>query len=874
MMLTADIRQTFLKFFERNGHKVVPSSPLIPHNDPSLLFTNSGMVQFKNYFTGQEKAPFATATTAQKCLRAGGKHNDLENVGYTARHHTFFEMLGNFSFGDYFKEEAISYAWTLLTKEFKLDPTKLYVTVYADDHEAAAIWKKITNFPDHKIISISTTDNFWSMGDTGPCGPCSEIFYDHGEHIPGGLPGTPDQDGDRFVEIWNLVFMQFEQHKDGSQTKLPRPCVDTGMGIERIAAILQGVHNNYDTDILKAIVEDVALKTGAPLTDQNLISERVIADHLRSSSFLIADGILPSNEGRGYVLRRIMRRAMRHAHLLGAKEPLMHKIVPVLLDKMGGAYPELNRAKDLIQSTLKLEEERFSETLSRGLKILSEEISKHEGSSTFSGHAAFKLYDTFGFPLDLTEDILKSHKMVVNHDEFLEAMEQQKALARTSWVGSGEENTDAAWFEVLEKHGPTDFLGYQTDFAEGSILELMKDGHFVGEVRENETAYLLTSQTPFYGESGGQLGDMGALKGPHGIALVVNTFKKAGKLYVHEIKVAEGMLRVNDPVQMLIDSDRRQKLRANHSATHLLHAALQIQLGTSVVQKGSLVAPDRFRFDFSYPQALGKAALMILEREVNAQIRKNSPVLTLISTPEEAIQGGAQALFGEKYGEEVRVVAIGEDDHTAYSKELCGGTHVARTGDIGFFKIIGESSVSAGVRRLEAVTGIGAEDYVAEIESIVYTSCDLLKSPLKQMLHRLMQVIEDKRKMEKEVDHLKKQSSLSVKGGEELYETKHGPLFHVKADGLSAKDLKPLMDTLKNRLKSGIVFLTSVNGSKVSALVGVTEDLLSALDARILIQSISHALESKGGGGRPDLAQCGGDKPELIPVALEVLKQF
>lgn len=868
-MLTADIRQAFLHFFERNGHKVLPSSPLIPHNDPSLLFANSGMVQFKNYFTGQEKAPFAKITTAQKCIRAGGKHNDLENVGYTARHHTFFEMMGNFSFGGYFKEEAITLAWTLLTKEFSIDPKKLYITVFSEDIEAASIWKKLTGFASDKIIPIATTDNFWSMGDTGPCGPCSEIFYDHGPHIPGGLPGTAEADGDRFVEVWNLVFMQFEQYKDGSRTNLPLPCIDTGMGLERMACVLQGVHNNYETDILKAIVQEAEYKTKAAFTSQNLVSERVIADHLRSASFLMADGVLPSNEGRGYVLRRIMRRAMRHAHLLGAKEPLMCQLVPTLVQKMGGAYPELVRAQDLIQSTLRLEEERFAQTLSRGLRVLEDEVSKYKGQNIFPGETAFKLYDTFGFPLDLTEDILKVHNMMVDTVAFTQAMEHQKSLARAAWVGSGEASTETIWFDLLEKYGPTEFLGYQTASTEGVVLAFVEDGTPVTEASKDMILHLITNQTPFYGESGGQVGDTGIVKGHHGRAQVLNTFKKAGKLYVHEIKVIDGYFRLQEIVEMKVDAMRRQKVRCNHSATHLLHAALQRRLGASVTQKGSLVAPDRLRFDFNYPHSIKKEVLRTIEQEINEQIRKDIPILTVVTTPDEAIKEGAQALFGEKYGEEVRVVTMGEDHHAPYSKELCGGTHVARTGEMGLFKIIAESGVSAGVRRIDAVTGVGAEEYVQETESLLQQASESLKTTAKLLPGRLHQLLEEKKNLEKEVGRLKRAGGNSLQ--EKQYETPYGSLWYVHISDLSPKDLKPLMDQLKERFKSGIILLTCIYNGKVSALVGVTNDLTPKIDARELIQKVATALGVKGGGGRPDLAQCGGDDPSRIPAAVQSL---
>jgi alanyl-tRNA synthetase len=866
-MYTQDIRNTFLSFFQKNGHQVVPSSALVPHNDPSLMFTNSGMVQFKNVFTGLESRPYSRATTAQKCVRAGGKHNDLENVGYTARHHTFFEMLGNFSFGDYFKEEAITYAWELLTRELKLPQEKLYITVFSEDDEAFGLWRKIAGFPDHKIIRIPTSDNFWSMGDTGPCGPCTEIFYDHGEHIPGGLPGTADADGDRFVEIWNLVFMQFEQQKDGSRILLPRASVDTGMGLERVAAVLQGVTNNYDTDILKSLVVAVADKTNTTLAGEDLVSQRVIADHLRASCFLIADGVLPSNEGRGYVLRRIMRRAMRHAYRLKAKEPLLCQLIPSLIEKMGAAYPELGRAKDLMTLTLRLEEERFSETFARGLKVLEDEVS-NLGGHLLSGQAAFKLYDTYGFPLDLTQDILKSRHIQVDLNEFNLLMQRQREVARASWVGSGDTQTDSLWFDLWEKCGATEFVGYQADTIEASVLALVKEGTPVTSLKAGDKGFLIVNQTPFYGESGGQMGDHGTVATLSGKAGVTNTLKKVDGLFVHELQVRHGEIRVGDQATLHIDAERRKKLRANHSATHLLHEALRRVLGSSVTQKGSLVAPERLRFDFSYPQAVTQDILYQVEKDINAQIRGNALVSTRLSSPEAAMKAGAQALFGEKYGDEVRVVSMGHD-HDLYSVELCGGTHVERLGDIGVFKILAESSVSSGVRRIEAITGDAVVEYTQQMEATLFSLAEKLKASVKAVPDRLEALIEERKKLERE---LKTARSSSAVGQEESVETINGvSLLVYHAKDLSGSDTKPLMDTLKQKIGSGIVLLTTVSEDKATALIGVTSDLLSQYNAKDLILPVVQALGGNGGGGRPDLAQ-GGGKATHLEAAVTALK--
>jgi alanyl-tRNA synthetase len=855
-MNTAHIRDSFLKFFKEREHTVVPSSSLIPHKDPSLLFTNSGMVQFKNYFTVVETPPYSRATSAQKCLRAGGKHNDLENVGYTARHHTFFEMMGNFSFGDYFKEEAIHFAWEFLHKTMGLPQEKLYITVFSEDEEAATFWKKIANFSDSKILRIPTTDNFWSMGDRGPCGPCTEIFYDHGDSIWGGLPGTQDQDGDRFVEIWNLVFMQFEQLSDGSRIKLPKPSVDTGMGLERMAAVMQGVSNNYDTDILKTLVLAAAELTKTKPEEPYLVSQRVIADHLRAMSFLIAEGVLPSNEGRGYVLRRIMRRAMRHVHLLGTTAPTLWKLVSVLVEKMGNAYPEVIRAQELIEGTVHHEEERFSETLGRGIKILEDEL-RHRKGQVFSGDVAFKLYDTYGFPLDLTQDILKGQGIEVDVLQFENALKVQKEKARTSWKGSGDQKAGALWFEVREEVGPSEFLGYQTEEAEGHILKIFKEGTPLETARAGDKVSLVCNQSPFYGESGGQVGDSGFILGEKGRGTVLDTQKQAENLIVHEVEITDGSLSVNDAVELKVHPELRQKLRTNHSATHLLGAALQHHLGSSVVQKGSLVASHRLRFDFSHTQAVPKDILRQVEADVNRWIRANAPVATILTTQEEALNEGAQGLFGEKYGSEVRVVSMGP-----YSKELCGGTHVQRTGDIGLFKILSESSVSSGVRRIEAVTGLDAEAHVAELEETLQQAADLLKTNPKGVPARLTQWMEERKK-----GTPKNSISLDL-SVEKIKSLKYG---HQILENVSPQDLKSLMDEAKSKIKFGVILLIGTYEGKVSALVGVTVDLTSTHDARELMKPVADALGGKG-GGRVDLTQCGGPDEMKIPDAIQALR--
>jgi len=879
MVTTADIRSFFLEYFQNRGHTVVPSSSLIPHNDPTLLFTNAGMVQFKDVFTGQEKLDFTRAASAQKCLRAGGKHNDLENVGHTARHHTFFEMLGNFSFGDYFKDKAIELAWTLITKEWGVAPEKLTVTVYAEDEEAAKLWKKISGLPEEKIIRIAEKEeNFWSMGETGPCGPCSEIFYDHGAHIPGGPPGSPNADGDRFVEIWNLVFMQYEQLGPDEIVSLPKPSVDTGMGIERIAAVLQGVHDNFDTDIFKAIIESSEDITKTKATGPQRDSHRVIADHLRSSCFLIADGILPNNEGRGYVLRRIMRRAMRHVQLLGYKGSLMAKLVPTLAEKMGRAYPELIRATPLIVETLNLEEDRFRQTLEKGLKLLSEESHKVKG--VLPGEVAFKLYDTYGFPLDLTQDVLRAEGKSVDTTGFHQAMERQKAEARAAWAGSGESKTDRIWFELRDQFEATEFLGYKTTAAEGVIEALVKDGQSVPHVKTGDKIALLVNQTPFYGESGGQVGDTGIISSPAGKMVVEDTQRKRGDLVVHFGRVVEGEFKVGESVHLAIDADRRTLLRANHSATHLLHKALRKHLGAHVTQKGSLVAPDRLRFDYSHPKALSGDEMRLIEREVNDQIRQNTPVNTRHMTPDEASKEGALALFGEKYGDEVRVVSMGAETEEPFSIELCGGTHVAQTGDIGYFKIIAESGIAAGIRRIEALTGRIAEDFATSQQQLVLKLADQLKIPSTNVGEKVSQLLEERRSFEKEVQSLRQRLATSGEGKEVLKpEIFNGvPLIKRHLKDIPPQDLKSIVDDLKAQFASGIFAVVCENEGKVSLVIGISPDLLPRFNAVDLIRVAVPAIGGKGGGGRPDLAQAGGADangiPQLFSTLEEEIKKF
>ena len=879
MSTTNDIRSQFLTYFSRNGHEEVDSSPLVPRNDPTLLFTNAGMVQFKNVFTGAEQRPYKRAATSQKCVRAGGKHNDLENVGYTARHHTFFEMLGNFSFGDYFKDQAIELAWNLITKEFGLPEEKLLVTVYAEDDEAFDLWGKIAGLPDERIIRIPTSDNFWQMGDTGPCGPCSEIFFDHGPDIPGGPPGSHDEDGDRFIEIWNLVFMQFEQMEGGERRNLPKPSIDTGMGLERIAAVLQGKHDNYDIDLMRALIEASAEASNQAADGPNAVSHRVIADHLRASAFLIGDGVLPAKDGRGYVLRRIMRRAMRHAHMLGCQEPLMHRLVPALVGQMGGHYAELKRAEALITETLKLEESRFKETLGRGLKLLEEETGRLGERETLSGEVAFKLYDTYGFPLDLTQDILRGQGRAVDEAGFKQAMEAQRAAARKAWSGSGEAATDALWFQLQEKLGATEFLGYATEEAEGQVTAILVDGKEVESLEKGQEGMVLTNQTPFYGESGGQMGDAGVLFTAEGAEFAVtDTQKKLGELHVHIGKLTHGGLKVGDVAELRVDGERRARLRANHSATHLLHEALRRRLGEHVTQKGSLVAPDRLRFDISHPRPLSREDIEAVEELVNRRVVTNAEVETRYMTPDEAIEEGALALFGEKYGDEVRVVSMGGEDAEkagkSYSTELCGGTHVRRMGDIGFFKIVREEALAAGVRRIEAMTGPGALAYVEQQEALLGEAASALKVAPGEVPQRNASLIEERRKLERELAEARRKLATGGGGdsGSDAKEVGGVKLIAKLLDGTPPKDLKPTADALKQKVGSGVVALVAVNDGKASLVVGVTDDLTGKLSAVDLVRAGSEAVGGKGGGGRPDMAQAGGPDGANAQAALDAIE--
>lgn len=875
-----EIRSTFLDYFKKNGHEIVPSSPLVPRNDPTLMFTNAGMVQFKNVFTGLEQRPYTTASTAQKCVRAGGKHNDLDNVGYTARHHTFFEMLGNFSFGDYFKERAIELAWNLITKEFGLDAKRLLVTVYHTDDDAFNLWKKIAGLSDDKIIRIPTSDNFWAMGDTGPCGPCSEIFYDHGDHIWGGPPGSPEEDGDRFIEIWNLVFMQFEQITKQERVDLPRPSIDTGMGLERVAAVLQGKHDNYDIDLFRALIEASEEATGVKAEGEHRASHRVIADHLRSSAFLIADGVLPSNEGRGYVLRRIMRRAMRHAQLLGAKEPLMWKLLPTLIQQMGRAYPELVRAEALTSETLKLEETRFGKTLDRGLSLLNDATSTLHKGDSLDGETAFKLYDTYGFPLDLTQDALRARGIGVDISSFTDAMERQKAEARSHWTGSGDKATETIWFELKEKHGATEFLGYDTEVAEGVIQAIVKDGVTVDSASAGDKVQIIVNQTPFYGESGGQMGDTGVVSSDNGKLAVSDTQKKGEGLFVHIATVSEGTLKAGDAVVLTVDHNRRSRLRANHSATHLLHEALREVLGTHVAQKGSLVAPERLRFDVSHPKPMSAEELKIVEDMANEIVLQNSPVTTRLMSVDDAIAEGAMALFGEKYGDEVRVVSMGQGVRGGktgkpYSVELCGGTHASATGQIGLIRILGDSAVGAGVRRIEAVTGRSARDYLAEQDDRVKALATALKVQPTDVVSRVEALMDERRKLERELADAKRK--LAMGGGQagsaDAVRDIGGVKFLGKAiSGVDPKDLKGLADDGKTSLGSGVVALIGVSeDGKASAVVAVTDDLIGRFSAVDLVRIASVALGGKGGGGRPDMAQAGGPDGVKADEAIEAV---
>ncbi len=881
MTSLAQIRSTFLEFYKRQGHAVVASSPLVPRNDPTLMFANSGMVQFKNVFTGLEKRPYSRATTAQKCVRAGGKHNDLDNVGYTARHHTFFEMLGNFSFGDYFKPYAIEWAWQLVTKEYGLAKDKLTVTVYHDDEDSHALWKKIAGLPDSRIIRIATADNFWAMGDTGPCGPCSEIFFDHGDKIPGGPPGSADADGDRFIEIWNLVFMQYEQVTKDSRVDLPKPSIDTGMGLERVAAVLQGTHDNYETDLFRALISSIVDETGVAAEGKHKASNRVIADHLRASSFLIADGVLPSNEGRGYVLRRIMRRAMRHAELLGSREPLMHRLVPTLVREMGAAYPELIRAQDMIAETLSLEESRFRRTLERGLRILDDESANLAQGATFSGTTAFKLYDTYGFPLDLTQDALKSRGIKVDTTAFESAMEAQRADARKAWKGSGEAQTETVWFEVRERVGATEFLGYDTETAEGVISSLVLDGKEVSELTKGGHGAIILNQTPFYAESGGQTGDHGVIKTADGAVFrVQETQKRVGDLVAHIGVVEQGALRPGSAAELTVDHARRTGNRQHHSATHLLHEALRITLGAHVAQKGSLVDPNRLRFDISHNKSVTRDEISQVEAIANQMVLQNDAVTTRLMSVDAARAEGAMALFGEKYGDEVRVVSMGRNEHGAgrpiYSLELCGGTHVGRTGDIGLIKVISESATAAGVRRIEALAGPAARAYLEEQDQRVQAAAALLKSSPAEMLTRIEALIDERRKLERELADAKKALALgggAARGDDGISEVSGIKLMSRVLKGIDPKDMKSLVDDAKAKLGSGIVALIGITDEgRAGLVVGVTADLISRFSAVDLVRKGAELLGGKGGGGRPDMAQAGGPDGAMADAALAAIR--
>jgi alanyl-tRNA synthetase len=869
-----EVRSVFLDYFSRNGHQAVASSPLVPRNDPTLLFTNAGMVQFKNVFTGQEKRPYTRAVTSQKCVRAGGKHNDLENVGYTARHHTFFEMLGNFSFGDYFKDVAIELAWNLITKEYGLPRERLLVTVFSEDEEAAGHWKKIAGLPDSKIIRIASSDNFWAMGDTGPCGPCSEIFYDHGPHLAGGPPGSPDQDGDRFIEIWNLVFMQFEQLSPDKRVSLPKPSIDTGMGLERITAVLQGKHDNYDTDLLRRLIVASADASGVAPDGPHAVSHRVIADHLRASSFLIADGVLPSNEGRGYVLRRIMRRAMRHAHIIGCKDPLMYRLVPALVEMMGAAYPELGRAQPLIVETLKLEETRFKQTLDRGLRLLDEATGSLGKDQALAGDVAFKLYDTYGFPLDLTQDVLRARGLQVDLDGFNRAMERAREEARKSWAGSGEAGTERVWFTLRERVGATEFLGYDADMAEAKVVALVVDGQEVQEAKAGATVSVVVNQTPFYGESGGQMGDAGIMFTADKTEIAVaDTQKRLGDLIVHLGAVKRGTIKVGDVVELRIDGERRAALRANHSATHLVHEALRRRLGTHVTQKGSLVAPERFRFDFSHPTPLSAEDIRAVEDDVNRRIVANDDVSTRLMTPDAAVAAGALALFGEKYGEEVRVVSMGQDDERYFSTELCGGTHVRRTGDVGLFKIVSEGAVAAGVRRIEALTGKAAREHLLGEEGLLFETAATLKAAPQDVPVRVAQLVEERRRLERELAEARRALVTGGGGSGAVAEDVAGLKFAGRrVDNVPARELKAMADELKKKVGSGVIALVATEDGKASLVVAVTDDLAKRVNAVDLVRIGVAELGGKGGGGRPDMAQGGGPDASRADAALAAIR--
>ena len=875
MTALRDIRKQFLGFFETNDHRIEKSSPLVPDNDPTLLFTNAGMVQFKNLFTGAETPKFPRAVTSQKCVRAGGKHNDLDNVGYTARHHTFFEMLGNFSFGDYFKDDAIKYAWDLLTKDFGLSKDKLLITVYHTDDEARAIWKKVAGVSDSQIISIATSDNFWAMGDTGPCGPCSEIFYDHGDKIPGGPPGSPDEDGDRFIEIWNLVFMQYEKFSGGKQTELPKPSIDTGMGLERMAAILQGVHNNYDIDLFKNLIAASVEESNVKAQGEAMFSHRVIADHLRAASFLIADGVSPSKEGRGYVLRRIMRRAMRHAHILGTPEPLMHRLVPALVTEMGDAFGELKRAQENIETTMLEEEERFRKTLGRGTALLDSATANLKDGDTLSGNVAFKLYDTYGFPLDLTQDALRSKGIDVDVDGYEAAMKIQKDTARAHWSGSGDAGADALWLGLREQFGPTEFTGYERLTGESQILAIIKEGQLVSEAGPDEAVQLLTKSTPFYAESGGQAGDKGSAVFEDGQAVITDVKKFVGDLHVHMVTLARGHIKQGGNVHLHVDPSNRRTTMSNHSATHLVHEALRRVLGTHVTQKGQMVDGERIRFDFSHGKGVTAEELSQIETQVNQVILDNSEATTKLMAPDAAIEAGAMALFGEKYGDEVRVLSLGNvpdgEDHP-YSVELCGGTHVTRTGDIGLFKITSESAVASGIRRIEAVTGEAARTYLETQAGFAKSAADALKIKISDVPMRMLSLAKEKRELEKEVSKLKKKLAIGGSGGGASVEEINGVKFiGLVLEGVSGKDLRTMIEEQKQKLGSGIVAFVAVDDGKVAVAVGVTPDLTKDYNAATLVNLGAEQVGGRG-GGRPDMAQAGGSKVENADAALAAIK--
>jgi len=881
-----EIRNTFLKYFEKNDHKIVESSNLVPNNDPTLMFANSGMVQFKNVFTGLEKRDYKRATTSQKCVRAGGKHNDLENVGYTPRHHTFFEMLGNFSFGDYFKEKAISLAWDLITKEFGISKDKLYVTVFKDDDDAFNLWKKIAGLNDNRVIRISTSDNFWSMGETGPCGPCSEIFFDHGNHLKGGLPGAKDQDGDRFIEIWNLVFMQFEQVTKDKRINLPKPSVDTGMGLERVAALLQGSHDNYETDHFKKLIQSISEAVNKKPDNSNISSFRVIADHLRASSFLMAEGVLPSNEGRGYVLRRIMRRGMRHSHLLGAKEPIFFSVFKTLQEEMSDNYPELDRAQSLIKETLKMEEEKFLILLDRGIKILNEEITKID--KVLPGEVAFKLYDTYGFPLDLTEDILKNKSMKIDYEKFQSLMKESKNLAKKNWKGSGDSSVDEIWFEIKDRLGATDFLGYETNKVEGVVLSLLKNNKEVEQLKENDEGTIITNQTPFYGESGGQVGDTGKIFSGNFKFEVYDVQKKLGDLFVHYGKVKSGSIKLNDAVELKIDIERRDNIRAYHSATHLLHESLRRVLGTHVTQKGSLVEADRLRFDFSHMKPVSSEEIEKIEEYVNSMVEKKTDVKTRIMTPKKAVNNGALALFGEKYGDEVRVLSMGDESEKYFSTELCGGTHVKNTGNIGKFKIINQSSIAAGVRRVEALRDKQLQNYLknkdkksgefkAKNEQIINDLIEKIKAlKEKPYLNKEKNQSDIIKELNKQYEKLLVNSILEDKSKNIISDisVNNIKVRFQKIKELPFKDLRSLIDSGKKELSNGVVVVYAIKDNKIGLAVGVTQELSKKIDAVNLVKIGSEIIGGKGGGGRADFAQAGGSIVEKIDESFEKIKSL